>query len=174
MKRPLTVKDCWVVEHLWFKYICQSIVWFNVIHNNFQCIIQGRHIGCRFCGMGVYSEIRCPASACNFANEPWSGAQLLNQKKERGMSHFYFPDLSCKFCLGNLISTAWIWTLHQITIVFHIVQLRLSKQRCFVAVKTWKPSAHFLDRERIEFVSCPLHFESTNKENHQKSWAVWK
>ncbi|CAE7677350.1 unnamed protein product [Symbiodinium necroappetens] len=36
------------------------------------CLADGKHIGCRFCGAGNYSDIQCPASVCSFANEPWT------------------------------------------------------------------------------------------------------
>ncbi|CAJ1431688.1 unnamed protein product, partial [Effrenium voratum] len=35
------------------------------------CFADGQHVGCRFCGLGIYSDIACPASACNFSHEPW-------------------------------------------------------------------------------------------------------
>lgn len=34
------------------------------------CFADGKHLGCRFCGEGNYSEVECPSSTCSFANEP--------------------------------------------------------------------------------------------------------
>ncbi|CAE6964475.1 rrp41 [Symbiodinium natans] len=36
------------------------------------CLADGKHIGCRFCGAGNYSDIECPASVCSFTDEPWT------------------------------------------------------------------------------------------------------
>ena len=34
------------------------------------CFADGKHLGCRFCGEGNYSDIECPSSTCSFPNEP--------------------------------------------------------------------------------------------------------
>jgi len=34
------------------------------------CLADGVHAQCRFCGVGDYSEVLCPASACSFDNPP--------------------------------------------------------------------------------------------------------
>jgi len=31
------------------------------------CRADGQHVGCRFCGSGIYSDVTCPASLCTFA-----------------------------------------------------------------------------------------------------------
>lgn len=34
------------------------------------CNADGKHLGCRFCGEGNYSDIECPSEVCSFPNEP--------------------------------------------------------------------------------------------------------
>lgn len=50
------------------------------------CFADGKHIGCRFCGMGDYADIECPSSVCNFPNEP--------------ISPYYWDDLCVMGMLG--------------------------------------------------------------------------
>jgi len=34
------------------------------------CFADGKHLGCRFCGTGDYSDIPCPYKVCSYTNEP--------------------------------------------------------------------------------------------------------
>eukprot|EP00440_Ansanella_granifera_P037486 gb/GFBE01040670.1/.p1 GENE.gb/GFBE01040670.1/~~gb/GFBE01040670.1/.p1 ORF type:complete len:262 (+),score=42.56 gb/GFBE01040670.1/:1-786(+) len=47
------------------------VYWEAGCHNGMKgCLADNKHVGCRFCGEGNYSDIPCPSDVCSFPNEP--------------------------------------------------------------------------------------------------------
>jgi len=63
------------------------------------CHADTKHVGCRFCGEGAFSDIPCPAKVCSFVNEPIT-PYYWDDKCQMGMLGCNADGIhvQCRFC----------------------------------------------------------------------------